>query len=324
MILRSTAESKMDACVDTKEAAWAVYEKELEAREDRKYGEELERRHKRQAVPTVVSEGKSGTTDDSDAASTASTASPARDAFCQALAATPFLCGPRDELFFHGRGYDGPASSTDVPNTTWQSRKPPRDDHDAPDWLKASEFADTKTVNAHKCRQLAELLRMSKKTVLYTGAGISASVIGQAARSGQNKQGWMSDVRLLCLTHPSAGMLAAPTIHNLSTATRCFVSTLPSAASYVLVLRVVCLQRSAPHAFAHSPPAPSLALPSLPLHSPTAGGRPSHAHPPRPGTARTGGFDPLVGTAEPRRIAAEGGVPARAHQRDPRFVVRAG
>ena len=231
MILRSTAESKMDACADTKEAAWAVYEKELEAREDRKYGEELERRHKRQAVPTVVSEGKSGTTDDSDAASTASTASPARDAFCQALAATPFLCGPRDELFFHGRGYDGPASSTDVPNTTWQSRKPPRDDHDAPDWLKASEFADTKTVNAHKCRQLAELLRMSKKTVLYTGAGISASVIGQAARSGQNKQGWMSDVRLLCLPRPSAGMLAAPTIHNLSTATRCFVSTLPSAAS---------------------------------------------------------------------------------------------
>ena len=315
MILRSTAESKMDACADTKEAAWAVYEKEHEAREDRKYGEELERRHKRQAVPTVVSEGKSGTTDDSDAASTASTASPARDAFCQALAATPFLCGPRDELFFHGRGYDGPASSTDVPNTTWQSRKPPRDDHDAPDWLKASEFADTKTVNAHKCRQLAELLRMSKKTVLYTGAGISASVIGQAARSGQNKQGWMSDVRVLCLPHPSAGMLAAPTIHNTML---CFHTA------------QCCLYRSGlpptlgPSRVRSLAPAPSLALPPLPLHSPTAGGRPSHAHPPRPGTARTGGFDPLVGTAEPRRIAAEGGVPARAHQRDPRFVVRAG
>jgi hypothetical protein len=234
MILRSTAESKMNeaVCADTKEAAYAVYKKEQEARADRAYAEELERRHKREAVPIVVSDGKSGTTDDSDAASTASTAStasPARDAFCRALAATPFLCGPRDELFFHGRGYDGPASSTDVPTTTWQSRKPPRDDHDAPDWLKASEFADTKTVNAHKCRQLAELLRLSKKTVLYTGAGISASVIGQAARSGQNKQGWMSDVRVLCLPHPSAGMLAAPTTHNLSTATRCFVSTLPSA-----------------------------------------------------------------------------------------------
>lgn len=39
-------------------------------------------------------------------------------------------------------------------------------------------------------KQLAELLRQSKKTVLYTGAGISAQVVGQAARgSGQAQAG---------------------------------------------------------------------------------------------------------------------------------------
>jgi len=44
-----------------------------------------------------------------------------------------------------------------------------------------------------KCAQLAQLLRLSKKTVLYTGAGISAAVIGQAALSGQNKVGWKAN-----------------------------------------------------------------------------------------------------------------------------------
>jgi NAD-dependent SIR2 family protein deacetylase len=33
-------------------------------------------------------------------------------------------------------------------------------------------------------------MQLSKKTVLYTGAGISASVVGQAARGGANEQGW--------------------------------------------------------------------------------------------------------------------------------------
>jgi NAD-dependent SIR2 family protein deacetylase len=92
--------------------------------------------------------------------------------------------------FMHGRAYDGPEIT---PTATWRSSEPPRDDHDAPEWLTASEFADDPNVLQAKCRQLASLMRISKKTVLYTGAGISAAVIGQAARSGSNVQGWMGD-----------------------------------------------------------------------------------------------------------------------------------
>ena len=36
---------------------------------------------------------------------------------------------------------------------------------------------------------LAQLLKASKNTILYTGAGISASVIGQAAESGSIRVG---------------------------------------------------------------------------------------------------------------------------------------
>lgn len=90
-------------------------------------------------------------------------------------------------LFMHGRLYSGPQEPARI---TWKCDKPPRKDHDAPDWLTATEFEDLPQVADAKCQQLAELLRVSKKTVLYTGAGISASVIGQAALSGQNKVGW--------------------------------------------------------------------------------------------------------------------------------------
>ena len=110
----------------------------------------------------------------------------ARDAMCAKLAKISYL-HHGDPLFMHGRGYEG---RTRPPRTTWKSTKPPRDDHSSPDWLKASEFQDLKGVNEDKCQALAALLRMSRKTVLYTGAGISASVIGQAARSGANTQGW--------------------------------------------------------------------------------------------------------------------------------------
>lgn len=111
-----------------------------------------------------------------------------------------------DELFMHGRAYIGPLQPAKV---TWKSDKPPRKDHDAPAWLTATEFEDTQDVTRAKCRQLAELMRLSKKTVLYTGAGISASVIGQAALSGQNKVGWKPEKMKAkpTFTHHALGFL---------------------------------------------------------------------------------------------------------------------
>merc|ERR1711977_694023 len=110
-----------------------------------------------------------------------------RPIFCKALAENPITRDPEHALFKHGRAYRGPL---EAPTVTWRCKKPPRDDHSCPDWLTASEFSDQKAVRLAKVKQLAELLRCSKKTVLYTGAGISARAVGQAARSGQNKQGW--------------------------------------------------------------------------------------------------------------------------------------
>mmetsp|Transcript_16486 Transcript_16486/g.19498 ORF Transcript_16486/g.19498 Transcript_16486/m.19498 type:complete len:491 (+) Transcript_16486:64-1536(+) len=118
---------------------------------------------------------------------------------------------PRDPLFWHGRGYNGPL---EPPICTWKSDKPPRDDHDCPKWLTASEYKDTDIVEAIKIKELARLIRISRKTVLYTGAGISASAVGQAARSGQNKVGWKASPSEAkpTPTHYALGILGR---HNL-------------------------------------------------------------------------------------------------------------
>ena len=108
---------------------------------------------------------------------------------------------PGDGRFFHGRAFLGvddddapssasPASVPPLPRVTWHSPRVPRPDHDAPPWLTASEYEDEPAVATAKARQLARMLLASRFTVLYTGAGISASVVGQAARSGRNKRGW--------------------------------------------------------------------------------------------------------------------------------------
>ena len=124
------------------------------------------------------------------------------------LETTPFL-EHGDPLFVHGRAYDGAATAATAPRTTWRCRKPPRDDHDTAAWLTASEYSDTPDTTRLKVQQLATMLRLSRKTVIYSGAGISASVIGQAARSGTNKQGWEGNRHAAepTFTHKALGML---------------------------------------------------------------------------------------------------------------------
>ncbi len=70
---------------------------------------------------------------------------------------------------------------------TWHSSLPPRDDHEAPPWLTATEFKGEQEVAVIKMRQLAKPMRLSRKTVVYSGTGISTAVISQAAVSGQKQ-----------------------------------------------------------------------------------------------------------------------------------------
>jgi len=99
------------------------------------------------------------------------------------------LLSPRDPLFLHGWAYAGP---TEKPKCLWASDRKPRKDHDTPSWLTASEFEDVDAVMDAKIKMLATLMRLSRHTCVYSGAGISASAVGQAALSGVNKVGWLS------------------------------------------------------------------------------------------------------------------------------------
>lgn len=129
----------------------------------------------------------------------------AREKVCKRLEASDDLTSD-DPLFWHGRCYDGPL---EAPKCTWRCEKPPRDDHHAPKWLTASEFQDAPPAAEAKVRQLAELVRLSRKTVAYTGAGISAAVVGQAARSGTNVQGFKPEPKKAqpTFTHHALGLL---------------------------------------------------------------------------------------------------------------------
>jgi len=111
----------------------------------------------------------------------------------QRLAEADFL-EPNAPEFKHGRAFVHSSAVPPQPKVTWRSRQKPRADHeDAAQWLTASEFTDTKSALDVKCRQLGELLRLSKKTVVYSGAGLSvAAGIGQAAR-GAAKGGKSTD-----------------------------------------------------------------------------------------------------------------------------------
>jgi len=108
-------------------------------------------------------------------------------------------------LFFHGRAYNGP---TVAPKQTWSSELKPRDDHDAPAWLTASEYCDLPNVLHSKVAQMAQLITISKRTIIYSGAGISLSAgIGQAAR-GAAKGGGKSTDASPTYTHYALGALA--------------------------------------------------------------------------------------------------------------------
>ena len=81
--------------------------------------------------------------------------------------------------FFHGRIYK---SVPPLPEVKWECSYKPRGDLEGPEWLTGTEYSDTESVFKDKIKKLARLVRLSEKTVIYSGAGISvAAGINQAA-----------------------------------------------------------------------------------------------------------------------------------------------
>ena len=62
-------------------------------------------------------------------------------------------------------------------------------DNDAPDWLTATEYLDTEQVLQDKVERLAALLKLSRHTVVYSGAGVSTTAgVQQAARGSKGER----------------------------------------------------------------------------------------------------------------------------------------
>merc|ERR1711915_521180 len=121
-----------------------------------------------------------------------------------------------DPNFFHGRIYG--KSQPPAPKILWASSETPRHDHDAPDWLTATEYIDSEDVLEDKVEWLLALLKISSKTVIYTGAGIStAAGVEQAARGvgGQKKKIGCSTEAKPTLTHQAiAALQKAGLVHS--------------------------------------------------------------------------------------------------------------
>jgi len=102
-----------------------------------------------------------------------------RAALAEALAHVPEFHPGDDPRAFHGRAF-GAEMTFPEPRVVWKSTKKPRES--SPNWLTASEYADTPEVFKAKIKLLRELLLASRRTMAYTGAGLSvAAGIGMAA-----------------------------------------------------------------------------------------------------------------------------------------------
>lgn len=90
---------------------------------------------------------------------------------------------PDHPHFMHGRLFGSLHPDSAEPRVKWTSTEPPRKDHgEGPAWLTATEYADQGEVLRAKCGLLSSLLKLSRRTAIYSGAGISrASGINQAA-----------------------------------------------------------------------------------------------------------------------------------------------
>ena len=211
-----------------------------------------------------------------------------REAIELQLRRCPFL-RHTEAGFFHGRVFPE-RESLQAPSISWGCCDKPRDDHECPEWLTATEFEDAPSAAALKIETLAHLLRMSRKTVCYTGAGISvAANVGQAARGSASK--------------PKGGKFG-PAAHAKPTTTHYALAEL---ARMGLVHEWVQVTPS------RQPPRPLLFSASTGLATGSVVGVPECAAP------LERAF--WMNAAKPRRPSAESGLSAGDDQRDPWLVV---
>ena len=93
---------------------------------------------------------------------------------------------PGSRNIYHGRIYN---YVLPPPVVTWVSKQPSRG-KTCPAWLTASEFSDGFAVMLDKVQYLARLLKCSKKTVVYSGAGLSTSSGVRQVAAGPSGQGY--------------------------------------------------------------------------------------------------------------------------------------
>ena len=93
---------------------------------------------------------------------------------------------PGDERFYHGRLI---SERLEVPEVTWGSTASPSEDmRECPSWLTAAEFSDRPASLEVKLTALLDLLRSSRHTVIFAGAGVSTSAgVRQRARADPSR-----------------------------------------------------------------------------------------------------------------------------------------
>ena len=74
-----------------------------------------------------------------------------------------------------GGGGGGGTEPPSRPELLWECEWLPRTDSSGPHWLTATEYSDTEEAASDKVERLIELLKLSRRTIIYSGAGISSA-----------------------------------------------------------------------------------------------------------------------------------------------------
>lgn len=136
---------------------------------------------------------------------------PRRLALIQILTETTTDLGIKNAKLLHGRAFNTPHAP--APHVTWSSSSKPR--RRSPDGVNATEFTEMPAVFDMKIKLLANLLHASKKTLAYTGAGLSvAAGIGMSAVGSSRGAGSGTGTGLGMAAEPTLAHIVLTELHN--------------------------------------------------------------------------------------------------------------